>query len=183
MFKYLLVWFLANYTYENMNDTYKSYKRENPIREMSEFIQYQQYREDQLRKQCNLQYHYIDPPRTIYDNMINYVKESLTFPKLLFYKKSYKTLINKINYKPIIYMEVLRAQSLEELLNLSYNSVNIGKNLVLEDVSYTLLQNGVKDSNVYNYANQMHSPTPRNPTWSTKQGNHTLTITNIKNNE
>lgn len=183
MFKYLLFWFLANYTYENMNDTYKSYKRESPIREMSEFIQYQQYREDQLRKQCNLQYHSIDPPKTIYDNMLDYVKESLTFPKLLFVDKSYKSLIHTINYKSIIYMEVLRAQSLEELLNLSYDSVNIGKKIVLEDVSYTLLQNGVKESNVYNYANQMHSPTPRNPTWSIKQGNHTLTITNIKNNQ
>ena len=33
MFKFLLVWLLVNYSYENISDTYKTYKTENPIKE------------------------------------------------------------------------------------------------------------------------------------------------------
>jgi hypothetical protein len=180
MFKYLLIWFLVNYSYENISNTYKTYKQDNPIREMSEFIQLQQYREDQLRKQCQLQFYMIEPPTSIYDEVYNYISEIVQFPTLLLSHKPYKTILNKINYQPVIYMEVLNADTMEQFINLSYNSVNVGKQLVLEETYYTLLQNGVKDSNVYNYANQMNLPMPRKPTWSVKVGNQTLTVSDIK---
>ena len=180
MFKYLLVWFLANYSYENINNTYKSYKSENPIKEMSNFIQHQQYREDQLRKQCNLQFYKIDPQRTTYDDIYDYIKETLLFPKLLFIDKSYKSIINKINYRPIIYMEVLHARSYNEFIIISYNSNNVGKEIIYEDSEYKLIQNGIKYTTTFNYANQLNLPEDRKPTWSLKLGNHTLTISDIK---
>lgn len=181
MFKYLLIWFLVNYSYENMNDTYKSYKHENPIKEMSDFIQHQQYREDQLRKQCNLQFYKIDPQRTPYDDIYDYIKEILLFPKLLLVDKSYKSLIHKLNYKQVVYMDKLVAETFESFMNLSHNSVNIGREIEFEGVNYILLQNGIKDTNIYNYANQMHTPLPRKPEWTIKLGNLSLTVTDIKN--
>ncbi len=179
MFKFLVIWFLANYSYENLTTTYKSYKEGNPIKEMSDFIQYQQYREDQLRLKCNLQHFMIEPQKTIYDKMYDYVIESIKFPKLILSDKPYKHLLN---YKPIIYMETLNAQSFEEFMNLSYNSVNIGKEIIYDNNLYILLQNGIKNTNTYNYANQMNLPEDRFPLWSLKLGNLTITINHIKNN-
>ena len=101
-----------------MNDTYKSYKHENPIREMSEFIQHQQYREDQLRKQCNLQFYKIDPQRTTYDDIYDYIRETLLFPKLLLVDKPYKSLMHKLNYKQVVYMDKLVAETFESFMNL-----------------------------------------------------------------
>lgn len=182
MFKFLVVWFLANYSYENFSSTYKSYKQENPIREMSDFIQYQQYREDQLRLKCNLQNYMIEPQQTMYDKVYDYIVESIRFPRLMLSDKSYKHLLHTINYKPVIYMETMNARSFEEFMNLSYNAVNIGKEIVYEGNVYILLQNGNKHMNTFNYANQMHLPEDRKPVWSIKVGNQTLTVSDIKNN-
>ena len=57
--KYIFVWLLANYSYDNLLKTYNSYNNENTFDSMSKFIEKQQYREDQLREQCNLQYYKI----------------------------------------------------------------------------------------------------------------------------
>ena len=69
MFKLLLIWLLANYSYENISDTYKSYKTENPIQEITSFIEKQQFREDQLRDQCNLQSFVMKDKHTYYDTL------------------------------------------------------------------------------------------------------------------
>ena len=42
MFKYLFVWFLAAYSYDNMLKTYTSYTSENTFGEMKDFIIHQQ---------------------------------------------------------------------------------------------------------------------------------------------
>ena len=149
---------------------------------MSDFIQYQQYREDQLRLKCNLQNYMIEPQQTMYDMVYDYVVESIRFPRLMLSDKPYKHLLYTINYKPVIYMETMNARSFDEFMNLSYNSVNVGKEIVYEGNVYILLQNGIKHTNTFNYANQMHLPEDRKPVWSIKVGNQTLTVSDIKNN-
>ena len=59
---------------------------------------------------------------------------------------------------------------------------NVGKEIVYEGNVYILLQNGIKYMNTFNYANQMNLPEDRNPVWSIKVGNQTLTVSDIKNN-
>ena len=68
--KYIFVWLLANYSYDNLLKTYNSYNNENTFDSMSKFIEKQQYREDQLREQCNLQYYKIKDKPTIYDEIL-----------------------------------------------------------------------------------------------------------------
>ena len=180
MFKFLIIWFLANYSYENFSDTYKTYKLDNPIKEMSSFIEHQQYREDQLRKKCNLQNYIIEPRKSKYIEIYDYVIESIKFPLLILKDKSYKSLINRINYRHIVYMEVLHARSYDDFIILSYDPVNVGKEIIYRDSEYKLIQNGIKYTTTFNYANQMNLPEHRKPTWSLKLGNNTLTISDIK---
>lgn len=176
MIRFFLTWFLLNYSYENLTSSYKVYKQENPIREMSEFIQHQQYREDQLRAKCKLHNVVIEPTPSLYKLFI----ESLTIPKLLISDKLYKRII-KIDYnKPLIYMETLQADTYEDFMNYSYDSSNEGKLIIYGNYEYTLIQSGIKGKNIFNYANQMNLPHPRKPTWSLKLDNHTITIVNVK---
>ena len=174
MFKFLLVWLLANYSYENISDTYKSYKTENPIQEITSFIEKQQFREDQLRDQCNLQSFVMKDKLTYYDTILNNVRHTLT-------TTLYKSLIVNLNYSELTTTEQMNATTYDDFMNLSHSSDNEDKIITYEGISYTLIRSGVKvDANVYSYSNQQFYPIPKNPTWTIQIGEHILTITDIK---
>ena len=177
MFKFILFWLLANYSYENISDTYKSYKTENPIQEITSFIDKQQFREDQLREHCNLQNFVMKDKATYYDTILNNVidmKHTLT-------ATLYKSLIPNLNYPELTTTEQMNATTYEDFMNLSYNTDNEDKIITYEGISYTLIRAGVKvEANVYSYSNQQFYPIPKNPTWTIQIGEHILTITDIE---
>jgi len=177
MFKFLLIWFLVNYSYENVSDTYKSYKIENSIQEMSSFIDKQQFREDQLRGHCNLQNFVMKDKPTYYDDILDFVidvKHTLITPL-------YRKLIHSLNYPELISTKQMNATTYEDFMNLSHTPDNKGKEIIYEGYTYILLHSGIKvDANVYNYSNQLSYPIPKNPIWSIQLGGHIVTISDIK---
>ena len=174
MFKFLLFWLLANYSYENLSNTYKTYHSENPIQEMTSFIDKQQFREDQLREHCNLQNFKMKEKPTYYDIILDTIRHSLT-------TTLYKDVLHSLNYPELTTTKQMNVTTYEDFMNLSYNSENEGKEIIYEEHTYTLLHSGVKvEANVYSYSNQQSYPIPRNPTWTIQIGERTLTITDIK---
>ncbi len=177
MFKFLIIWLLANYSYENISDTYKSYKTENPIQEITSFIDKQQYREDQLREHCNLQNFMMKDKPNYYDSFIDTmidVKHSLT-------TTLYKNMLNSLNYQDLIYTTQMNANTYEDFINLSHSPENKGKEIIYDEHTYILLHPGVKvDAGVYSYSNQQYYPIPKNPTWMIQLGENVLTISDIK---
>ena len=175
--KYLVVWLLANYSYDNVIKTYNAYNNENTFSEMSKFIKDQQYREDQLREECNLQYYKIKEKPTIYDNLkdiCNDISIGLS-----------KNLISTLNFNiPSIYImePTLNANTLDDFYNISYDKENLHKKIDFNGTIYTIIYSGSKiDTNIYrSYSNQQHLPDPKNPKWTIHLGNNTLTITDIK---
>jgi len=155
MFKHLLIWFLAAYSYDNMLKTYTSYTNENTFGEMKDFIIHQQEREDALREQCHLQFY--------------------TIPKSSYFEEFINTYLNKRYY----ISSKMEVKTKEELLTQSYMSENEGKDLVLEDKTFTLLKHGIKAREVYSYSNQMYEPHPRSPVWKLILDDITLTISSI----
>jgi len=174
MFNFLVVWFLANYSYDNLSSTYKTYHSENPIQEMTSFIDKQQFREDQLREHCNLQNFKMKEKPTYYDRILDSVRHGL--PTTL-----YKGLLHSLNYPGLESSRHMNATTFTDFMNISYNSDNEDKIITYEDISYTLIRSGIKlDVNVYSYSNQQSYPTPRKPTWTIQLGEHILTISDIK---
>ena len=176
MFKFLLVWYLANYSYNNVSSTYKTYYTENPIQEMTSFISNQQYREDQLRDHCNLQNFVMKDKPTYYDKVLYHVigvKHSLE-------TSLYTNLISTLNY-PELTTKQMDATTFTDFMNISYNSENEDKIITYGSISYTLIKSGIRvETNVYSYSNQQYYPTPRKPTWTIQLGEHVLTISDIK---
>jgi len=177
MFKFLLFWLLANHSYENLSNTYKTYHSENPIQEITSFIDKQQFREDQLREHCNLQNFKMKEKPTYYDIILNNVIDmshslTMTLPKAL---------LHSLHYPELPTTEQMNAITFTDFMNLSYNSKNEDNIITYEGISYTLIRSGIKiDVNVYSYSNQQSYPTPRNPTWTTQLGERILTISDIK---
>ena len=174
MFKFLLIWILANYSYENISDTYKTYKTENPIREMREFIDKQQFREDQLRDHCNLQNFKMKEKLGYYDIIIDTIKRQ-------FITSVNNDLILSLSYPKLIYTKQMEANSYDELMNMSYSSENEDNDIIYDNQTYTLIRSGIKtDAPIYSYSNQINYDIPRKPIWTIQLGEHILTITDIK---
>ena len=117
MFNFLIVWFLANYSYDNLSSTYKTYHSENPIQEMTSFIEKHQYREDQLRNHCNLQNFKMKEKPTYYDRILDTVRHGLT-------TTLYKGLLHSLNYPGLESSRHMNATTFTDFMNLSYNSKN-----------------------------------------------------------
>jgi len=137
---------------------------------MTSFIDKQQFREDQLREHCNLQNFVIKGKPTYYDTILDTVRHTLT-------TTVYKGLLHSLNYPGLESSRHMNATTFIDFMNLSYNSENKGNIISYEDISYTLIQSGIKAvANVYSYSNQQSYPTPRKPTWTIQIGEHILTI-------
>ena len=159
MFKYFFIWFLANYSYENLLNTI--YPQDQPISDVITFMNKQIEREDLLREQCNLQL-YTDKRKSSYENVKDTFTDMYNYAKDLVKTDAYEYLIEPLLYLPQLPLVV---HSLHEMKESSYEAMNINRELILDSYSYTLMQVGS-----YNIT----------PMWSMSLGNHTLTITDIK---
>jgi len=167
MFKFFLLWILANYSYENISNTYKSYKTENPIREMSEFIDKQQFREDQLRDHCNLQNFKMKDKIGYYDIILDTIKQ----PFHIFKNNNYYIMSSD---------EVLIVSTKEELLSFGYLFTNVNKEVTYDGQTFLLTQCGVRSTlrlPLMGYSKPFIMP--RNPQWTIKLGDLTLVVTDI----
>ena len=93
--------------------------------DMSSFIEKQQYREDQLRDECNLRYYKIKDKPTTYNNIISSVKDIISY----------------IEYPRLMIKSVdnIHVDSIEKLKNVSMIQDNIHKNIVYKDITYSII--------------------------------------------
>ena len=123
MFKIILLL----YTITNLYDT-MFIKNETPISDMKDFIENQQYREDQLRYHCNLGNYMIIPKKnlyeTIYDDMKNYITTSI-----------------EENIYPVLYDKPIKCKTYNEFIHNSKMNYNINKKLSFNDKLFILKKN------------------------------------------
>ena len=158
MFKYFFIWFLANYSYENLLNTI--YPQDKPVSDVINFMNKQIEREDHLREQCNLQF-YTQQRKSSYENVKDTFTDMYTYAKDLVKTDAYEYLIEPLLYLPQLPLYV---GTLQEVMESSYDPMNMNRELIFDNHSYTVLQIGS-----YNMT----------PMWSLGLGNHTLTITDI----
>ena len=181
MFQYLLMWFLANYSYQNLVDTYTSYHTENPISEMTDFIKTQQYREDQLREYCNLENFIMKDKPTSFDKYMDRMIDQISNPQKKvgsMLSNSYQNLILSIGYTGMT-MEPNHVNNIIELYNQSYLIENINRDIIYKGIAYNLFRVGTKISEM-SYANKCNYPDPIEPLWIIELNGHQHTISHIK---
>jgi hypothetical protein len=155
MFKVLALWFMSIYSLDIVTKSYDSLAKENTFMEMKEYMYSCQKREDTLREQCDLKMYRIPPGQGIIENLIDNC-----------YINSNYYLANK-----------MEATNYEHFLELSYDKVNVGSVIVFEETEFTLIREGIKQSNTYSYSTEVY---PRDPLWRIKINDYTITINNIK---
>jgi hypothetical protein len=155
MFKVLALWFMSIYSLDIVTKSYDSLAKENTFMEMKEYMYSCQKREDKLREQCDLKMYRIPPDQGIIENLIDNC-----------YINSNYYLANK-----------MEATNYEHFLELSYDKVNVGSVIVFEETEFTLIREGIKQSNTYSYSTEVY---PRDPLWRIKINDYMITINNIK---
>ena len=155
MFKVLAMWFLTTYSLDIVTKSYDSLAKENTFMEMKEYMYSCQKREDKLREQCDLKMYRIPREQGIIENLIDNC-----------YINSNYYLANK-----------MEATNYEHFLELSYDKINVGSVIVFEETEFTLVREGIKQSNTYSYSTEVY---PRDPLWRIKINDYTITINNIK---
>jgi len=158
MFKVLFLWLLSVYSLDIGTKTYSSLTKENTFREMKEYMYSCQVREDKLREQCDLKMYRIPSEQTLFRNLID------------------SCYINKNYYLA----NIMSAETYEHFMKMSHDKTNVGSLINFEDTSYTLLREGQGGQRTYSYSNQMNEITPREPLWSIRLNDYTLTISSIK---
>ena len=156
--------------------------------DMSSFIEKQQYREDQLREQCNLQHYKLKEKPGLSDKIkesIYYMKESISSGT----GDISKNLITIMNYSPVKISDMaesntdMSVHTLEEFMNMSHDKKNVGKNIIYDGTTYKLMKAGFRISpsiTYMSYSHQHHLPDEVEPIWRITLGSHELTITDIK---
>ena len=156
MFKVLLLWLLSVYSLDIGTKTYSSLTKENTFREMKEYMYSCQVREDKLREQCDLKMYRIVPDQGLLENLID----------SCYIKKNYYL------------ANTLTAETYEHFMKMSYDKTNVGSLINFEDTSYTLLREGQEDHE--GEGGQGGQESYREPLWSIRLNDHTLTISSIK---
>lgn len=123
MFKLILILYVFTYIYDIM-----MIQRGSSSRDMKEFIENQQYREDQLRYQCNLGNFMIEPKKNIYETIYNDMKNYIT------------TNIEE-NIYPVLYDSPIYCESYNDFIEKSQDKGNINKKLDFKDRYYKLMNN------------------------------------------
>ena len=102
-----------------------------PIHDMKEFIENQQYREDQLRHNCHLSNFLIEPKKNLYHQIYDDIKYYIT-----------DTLPNSLPY-PMLYNsnEPIICTSFDELIHYSFNKYNINRELIYDNKLLLLKSN------------------------------------------
>lgn len=156
--------------------------------DMSSFIEKQQYREDQLREQCNLQHYKLNEKPGLYDN----IKKSISYMQTSISSGTgdiSKNLISTLSYSPLKINDMaesntdMSVHTLEEFMNVSHDKKNVGNNIIYDGTTYKLIKAGFKISpsiSYISYSNQHHLPNEVEPIWRITLGSHELTITDIK---
>ena len=120
MYNIILYVFLFIYTFANFKET--------PIKDMREFIENQQYREDQLRYHCNMGNFMIEPKKklyeTIYDDIKNYINKN----------------VNE-NIYPILYDTHIKCDTYQEFMKNSHNNNYLNYELEFKNNIFILKNN------------------------------------------
>ena len=125
MFKIILLL----YTITNLYDT-MFIKNETPISDMKDFIENQQYREDQLRYHCNLGNYMIKPKPNIYESIYNDIKKFIS--------------INiQENIYPMLYDSPINSLTFDEFIMNSQDKSNINRKLIYREKTFLLKNNNL----------------------------------------
>ena len=102
--------------------------KDTPTNNMKEFIENQQYREDQLRNKCHLNDFIIEPRKNIYEkfyhDIINYFNNNLSE-----------------NIYPILYNSPIICKTYDEFIQTSYNEYNLNSKIIYNDKIFILKNN------------------------------------------
>ena len=119
---YKLIFIL--YAFTNMYDCFINSK-DTPTNNMKEFIENQQYREDQLRNKCGLNNFIIEPKKKLYEKIYDDVKDYIN---------------NNLsdNLYPIIYNLPINCETYNEFMDISYNEYNLNREIIYNDKLFLL---------------------------------------------
>ena len=123
MINYIIILFVSTYMYDVF-----MVQKEAPISNIMQFIENQQYREDQLRSQCNLNNFMIKSKKNIYETMYHDMKNYLT------------ATIDE-NIYPVVYNKQIYCDTYYDFIQESENPDNIQNILIYKDKLFTLKNN------------------------------------------
>lgn len=113
MFKLLAILYIFTNAYDTI-----VVQKDSPIRNMKEFIENAQYREDQLRYHCNLGNYMIIPKKNLYETIYDDIKKYIT------------TSIEK-NIYPVLYDKPIKCETYNKFIKNSQIEYNINKKLFI----------------------------------------------------
>ena len=123
MFKLLAILYIFINAYDTI-----VVQKDAPIRNMKEFIENSQYREDQLRYHCNLGNYMIIPKKNLYETIYDDIKKYIT------------TSIEE-NIYPVLYDKPIKCETYNEFIKNSQMERNINKKLDFNDKLFILKKN------------------------------------------
>ena len=123
MFKLLAILYIFTNAYDTI-----VVQKDAPIRNMKEFIENAQYREDQLRLHCNLNNYVIQPKKNLYETIYDDIKKYIT------------TSIQGDIY-PVLYDKPIQCETYNEFIHNSKMKYNINKKLSFNDKLFILKNN------------------------------------------
>ena len=123
MLKLILILYVFTNMYSNV-----MIEKDAPIRNMKEFIENAQYREDQLRYHCNLGNYMIIPNKNLYETIYDDIKKYIT------------TSIEE-NIYPVLYDKPIKCETYNEFIKNSQMERNINKKLDFNDKLFILKKN------------------------------------------